>query len=253
MKNLWNRRTKAVKLAVDLLLILIILIGVWAYNDYPMPTIGTAYRQAQHNAMLPSGSSPELVLTQKRNEYGFYSLGVQDETAYCVSLSRHFFWRTDRFQTFPAVDGIFIVPFSDYRIHNLYDESDFAELDPALAIKAPDAASLRIVLSLEDYYPKASCETENDTSDTVWAGGTYLLTVEPEENGWFLADFDAVPRSSGYRIYDSGAFQNYFRWIEHFYRESLYMRTNDPNFSACFIITVYDETGAVIKTVTWEP
>lgn len=259
MKKLWNRVPKAVKLALDLLLILGFLYGAWAMLGYPMPTRGTAFRQAQRNAMLADSYEDELVAEGGMSNSGQswnvrpYVLGTNGDTACRARIYRETVgWTAEKARTFPAVDGVFLVPLP--YSHYFMDAYTLSQYGPALAVKIPGAASLEILLELDEgsdvLYPQ-------DQEPIRASAGTYAMLVESAENGWFLARFDPYietePVRIGPEVYDT-AEMNYCDWIMDFLGEfTEYEYSKDPSRCVRFLLTAYDESGAVIKTLTWEP
>ena len=257
MKKLWNRVPKAAKLALDLLLILGILFGAWAMLGYPMPTSDTAFRMAQKNAMLPTAYEAELLVEGGISNQSWntrtYLLGTNGDTACRALLNRNTLgWTASNACTFPAVDGVFLVPlpYSD----TFRDAQTLSHYGPALAVKVPNAASLEILLELDEGGPVLWPPDEEPIRAYA---GTYAMLVEPGDNDWFLARFDPYietePLRIGSEVYDP-AERNYCDWIVKFLSEGQgYEYQKDPSRCVRFLLTAYDETGAVVKTLTWEP
>ena len=259
VKTRWNRVPKAAKLALDLLLILGLLYGAWAMLGYPMPTRGTAFRMAQKNAMLPAYYADELLVNGGRLNSSEnwdvrpYLLGTSGDTACRALIYRETIgWKATKARSFPAVDGVFLIPLP----YSFYfdDHQSLSKYGPALAVKLPGAASLDISLELDEgrsfLYPP-------DEEPIREYGGTYPMLVEPAENGWFLARFDPNIETELIEVdpelYDA-AVNNYCEWISDFLTEFReYEYSKDPSRCVRFLLTAYDESGAVIKTLAWEP
>lgn len=261
MRNLWNRIPKAAKLALDLLLILGILYGAWAMLGYPMPTRGTAFRQAQINAMLPDSYEDELLAEcgERNSSQGWnirpYVLGTSGDTVCRALVYRQTIgWTARNACTFPAVDGVFFVPLP-YHLYWSSKASELSKYGSALAVKIPGAATLEILLELDEGCPIDLHPKYQELIRT--SAGTYAMLVEPAENGWFLARFDPYIETDPVMIgseYHDIAEMNYCDWIGDFLAETKeYEYRKDPSRCVRFLLTAYDESGAVIKTLVWKP
>ena len=255
MKKLWKRIPKWGKVALDLLLVVGILYLAWWKLGYPMPTAEAAFRKAQREALLPGKWELEAFVTNDGYD-GNHGLGLGcDGSSACIAaLSHGKGWKGSGARVYEPIEGAFLAPTPGHTI-SVYD---LRECGPFLAVKVPGAASIRVSVELDEYRP----QPDQNENREVYPGGSYPMEMEEADNGWFLASFapetspaDPVIGGEGPDVWSfDPAFYNYSQWI---YAVSERVRDRNPHrqsdFSGRFRVEALDETGAVIKTVTWDP
>lgn len=283
MRKLYRRLPKGLRFGLGLALLALLLTGFWLLQGRPCVSAEAAFRQGLRNAavtpvaaelMVPN-PNPErswlwnswCVGTDGRNTYG---LGVVERRSDLLSFL-HVWKPRQGLTSLPVTEGICYMPIRtwSYKLDEAnngwwYDPSlrgtaseAFQNLEDLVLIKATgDHATLDLVL-----------EDLHDEGELLLRGGVYRLQLGKREGDWYFFRFRGcyLPRNSGDDAWeeyerskdslpawepDVDAARAYFDWVRFYLGDRLEQGTNQP---AHFLVTEYDEGGAVLRQVRIQP
>lgn len=250
----WKGIPRSWKLAVDVLIILLVLVGTWAILGYPSFSAGMAYRRAVVDAGYPASEMELFTEQEGRIQMG---IGTDGNNTYGVQLVRDStskLWKFYTVWSLPAAEGIWYTDLRwDCSGYSFFPRQEDEKTVFAYAVKAP-GASAELTLTLEDWY---YASTSSSISSVEWHGGSYSFVLEEARDGWFLFAFDQdflmeqlnseenPGRDAG--RYDAEPVKSYVNWIQSYYSRIWMLPP------AHLTLVTYDENGAMLNTVTWDP
>lgn len=274
MKQRNRRQRRALHLTLALILLAALGFFGWVAEGCPVFTLKAAFRGALQNAALPTAKL-DGILGDNSGSESRVALSHWDDGAVAVRLTRrNHAWRGGNASWFAAADGVPYVmldkiPYSSDNSYGDTNTYDYKNRAVAAVWTEGRRAELRLVLE----------DVTFDEIDSYWAaqhsgavGGTWPLRVLETQGDWtvFAFDFDSFPdgfkwipgeyiwcptvRNYPYEGYE--ACWDAFCWLQNFLNRDP-VRNDYPDRldvqPARFELTLYDEAGAVAKTVAWDP
>lgn len=288
MRKWYRRIPKGWKLALALTLAALLLTGFWLLQGRPCFSAASAFRQGLRNAAIPAVRM-ELGLDPEPGDNSWnwdkFGVGTDGERTFGVELSKrsserfsflHIWKPFQGVRTQPVTEGICYLPVTTgwtyldraetkwtpdpagYEEYDRYSD-DFPRLRDFILIKAPgDWAKLTLVLE----------DAEIDDKNGLRKGGVYGLEGERLEGDWYRFTFRDcyLPVNVGGSLNwsdferqrallpdwepDIEASWAYYNWVAAYTQNELEASGVQP---AHFELTIYDETGTAVRTVTLEP
>lgn len=262
MKRLWNRIPRGLRLALNLLAILILLLSAWAMLDYPLWSPEAAFRSSLEDAGYPA-LDPELLVDTER---GLQCLASDGNYVYRSTVQwERFGWRGTYQQRCPQAEGVPYIAFEwffGYGEATVYDEELEASVPrilPLFAVKTEAAAaSLRLTLG-EGHTPRYNPHGPESPPALLERGSFPLQRLETK-NGWSVFGFNlAVMEPYSIPTIPVGEMRNDY---DHFnppydilalwmamYSPSADFETGGMEPESRLELTLFDEAMQVIRTV----